>query len=342
MSETVRLTRFAAHSTVRCMIDVEMPEAERYAAIARRWFDAGFSALASEQRAALETGPKLPPEAIRRSMPCGPPGATWGFESVTRYFPKQVTKAGQQTYTIKESSRVWSPASWKWFLGQLADPPHDATLGTAHLEDEGSRSPGYPEDPRIRMTAWRPKELPGWLRLAFSAAESDLNDPERQQSWLGFVRESVNDLNPAFGIIDYQYDYLYGETAVETTTRGVGLFPAEEIPRSRELLRGYDWLTICPQELAECLGGAEALRGTRAFHEVAQLPGGGVWLLATADYRDYDETAMDRVFRALAPVLPAGQPVLVNPKQAEQGRDYRIVYQDAAAVRPATPCKATP
>jgi hypothetical protein len=55
-------------------------------------------------------------------MPCGPPGATWGFVSA---------------------------------------------LGTAHLDDAG-----YPEDPRIRMTAWHPKELPGWLRLAFSAAES--------------------------------------------------------------------------------------------------------------------------------------------------------------------------
>jgi hypothetical protein len=336
MSETARLARFAAHRTLRCMIDVEMPSAERYAAIARRWFDAGFSVLAPEQRAALETGPKLPPEAIRRPIPGGPPGATWGFVSATRYFPKNVTKAGIQTYTHKESSRVWSPASWKWFLGQLADPPNDATLGTAHLQDEGSPSPGYQEDPRIRLTAWRPKELPTWLRLAFSAAESDLNDPERQQSWLAFIRETVAELNPAFGIVDYQYDSLYGKTAVERLVRGIGVDRAEKIPRSRELLRGYDWLTICPQELADRLGGVEALRGISAFHEVAQLPGGGVWLLATADYRDYDEAATDRVFRALAPVLPPGTPVLANQKRAEQGRDYRIVYQDASAVRPAT------
>jgi hypothetical protein len=337
VSETVRLARFAAHRTLRCMIDVEMPSAERYAAIARRWFDAGFSVLAPEQRAALETGPKLPPESIRRPMPGGPPDATWGFVSATRYFPKKVTKRGIQTYTHKYSARVWTPRSWKWFLGQLADPPNDATLGTAHLQNEGSPSPGYQEDPRIRMTVWCPKELPTWLRLAFSAAESDLNDPGRQQSWLAFIRETAAELNPAFGIIDYQYDSLYGKTAVERLIRGIGVDRPEKIPRSRELLRGYDWLTICPRELADRLGGVEALRGTSAFHEVAQLPGGGAWLLATADYRDYDEAAMDRVFRALAPVLPPGTPVLADRKQAEQGRDYRIVYQDASAVRPAAP-----
>ena len=82
----------------------------------------------------------------------------------------------------------------------------------------------------------------------------------------------------------------------------------QRIPRSREQLRGYDWLTICPKELADRLGGTGALRATGAFHEVAQLSGGGVWLLATADYRDLDDAALYRVFRALAPVLPIGMP----------------------------------
>jgi len=310
------------------MIDVEMPGADRYARIARRWFDAGFSVLAPGQRAALETGPKLPPEAIRRPMPCGPPGATWGFVSATRYFPKTI-RAGRQTYTHKNSGRVWSARSWKWFLEQLADPPHDATLGTAHLDNAG-----YPDGPRIRMTAWWPRELPGWLRLAFSAAESDLADPGRQQAWLAFVRETVTDLNPAFGIIDYQYDFLYGNTAFEARSNGAaGVLLADQIPRSRERLRGYDWLTICSQEVAGRLGGAEALRGTGAFHEVAQLPAGGVWLLATADYRDFDEEALDRVFRALAPVLPPGKPSPADERDPGNGRDYRIVYQDAAEVR---------
>lgn len=71
------------------MIDVEMPGAADYARIARRWFDTGFSVIGPEQRGALEIGPKLPPEAIRRPMPSGPPGATWGFVYATRYSLKQ-------------------------------------------------------------------------------------------------------------------------------------------------------------------------------------------------------------------------------------------------------------
>ncbi|MBV9449899.1 MAG: hypothetical protein JO345_28805 [Streptosporangiaceae bacterium] len=322
--------RFAAHDTLRCMIDVEMPGAVDYARIARQWFDAGFSVVGVEQRAALESGPKLPPEAIRRPMPSGPPGATWGFVSVTRYALKKVTKAGQQVFSPKESARVWSPRSWAWFLEQLTDPPHDATLGTAHLSGTG-----YPEDPRIRMTAVRDKQLPDWLRLAFSAPESCLDAPDRQRSWLAFIKETADSLNPAFGVIDYLYDSLYGQTAIESTVKPLNLMPwFDGLTMSRQVLRGYDWLTICPRELADRLGGRQALRRTGAFHEVAQLSGGGVWLLATADYRDYDEAAMDRVFRALAPVLPAGEPVLVDEKRAQQGRDYRIVYRDAATDSP--------
>jgi hypothetical protein len=326
--------QFAAHKRLRCIADVETPVAAAYAALTRRWFDAGFSVIAGDQRAALETGPKLPPEAIRRPMPCGPPGATWGFVSVTRYTPHRVTKAGRQIYQVKDSGRVWTARSWKWFLDQLADPPHDATLGTAHLTGEDSaRGPGHPEEPRRRMTAVRDKARPDWLRLAFSAPISDLSSAARQQSWLTFIRETVEDLNPAFGIVDYEYGSLYGPTAVEQAIRMPSLTSDQKVPLSREVLRGYDWLTICPQELAGRLGGADRIRATGAFHEVAPLRGGGIWLLATADYRDYDEAAMRRVFRALAPVLPAGLPNRIE-KLAEQGRDYRIVYEDAAAVDP--------
>lgn len=146
------------------------------------------------------------------------------------------------------------------------------------------------------MTAVRNRQLPDWLRLAFSAPESDLDDPGQQQAWLAFIRETAEELNPAFGIIDYDYDSLYGETAVEIAVKESWMLQTQRIPLSREVLRGYDWLTICPQELADRLGG---------------------------------------VFRALAPVLPVGEPVLFDERQAEQGRDYRIVYHDASGIQPA-------
>lgn len=310
-------------SKLRCMIDVEMPDADTYAGLARRWFDAGFSVLAPGQRAALETGPKLPPEAIRRPMPSGPPGATWGFVSASRDSPTGRVVSGVPTFKRKTSSRVWTARSWKWFLEQLADPPNDATLGTAHLDQAG-----YPEEPRIRMTVWTDELAPDWLRLAFAAPESDLTAPGRKDAWLGFIRETTENLNPAFGIIDYEYGSLYSEAAAELLIKDPYL-RHERMQRSRHQLRGYDWLTICPQELAGRLGGTSALRATGAFHEVTQLPGGGVWLLATADYRDFDDAALYRVFRALAPVLPPG-----TPRRLQRREDYyRIVYEDAASIR---------
>lgn len=76
----------------------------------------------------------------------------------------------------------------------------------------------------------------------------------------------------------------------------------------RRVLRGYSWVTVCPAELAARLGGAAALAGCGAFVRVEELPRGAVWLQATEDFAGYDEAAMRRVFEALAPVLPAGQP----------------------------------
>lgn len=56
------------------------------------------------------------------------------------------------------------------------------------------------------------------------------------------------------------------------------------MPGSRSYLRGYGWLTVCPQELADRLSGAAELRATGAFHEVEELAEGGAWLLATPDF----------------------------------------------------------
>lgn len=51
-----------------------------------------------------------------------------------------------------------------------------------------------------------------------------------------------------------------------------------------------------------------------------------MWLLATADYRDFDDAALYRVFRALAPVLPIGMP----QHEGWSADYYRIVYEDAS------------
>jgi len=62
------------------------------------------------------------------------------------------------------------------------------------------------------------------------------------------------------------------------------------------------------EEIGEHLGGAEALQGNGAFHEVSRLAGGGYWLQATDLWSQYGPAQARRVFEVLRPVLPAGRP----------------------------------
>lgn len=81
------------------------------------------------------------------------------------------------------------------------------------------------------------------------------------------------------------------------------------------------------QELADRLGGIEALRHTGAFHEVEPLAAGGVWCLATERFQDFDDDALLRVFLAVAPVLRPGTPRTFS---IPGDLPPRIVYRDAA------------
>ncbi|AGZ42017.1 hypothetical protein [Actinoplanes friuliensis] len=67
---------------------------------------------------------------------------------------------------------------------------------------------------------------------------------------------------------------------------------------------------------------------TGAFTEVAALAQGGVWLLATDDWRDYGPAQVEAAFHALAPVLRPGPPTpgLLRPGQPPR----RLIYTDAA------------
>lgn len=159
-------------------INVEWPEPAAYEHMARAWLDGGFATLAAGHRQALEEGPQLPPEAMRRSMPCGPPHTAWGFVSIARHDGRQ----------SRESARVISARSLAWFFRQLADPPRTAQIGLSVLDEHG-----YPGTRPIRITVDRPEaetwpEAIDWAVLSFSVPEADLLDSVRQEAVLGFLR----------------------------------------------------------------------------------------------------------------------------------------------------------
>jgi hypothetical protein len=63
---------------MRCEVNVQMPETDRYGEIVAHWIDAGSAAVAGSYRAAIEAGPPLDATSVRRSGPAGPPHSVWG------------------------------------------------------------------------------------------------------------------------------------------------------------------------------------------------------------------------------------------------------------------------
>ncbi|GAB2573087.1 hypothetical protein [Kribbella endophytica] len=112
-------------------------------------------------------------------------------------------------------------------------------------------------------------------------------------------------------------------TALDVATRGALASRRE----SAEWLRGYGWVTVCSPPLLEKLGGAAALEATGAFADIEVLPGGNVLLKATRDPREFDERALEAVWRALAPALPRGL-----PRKPAGYEDVEVVERDAADV----------
>ncbi len=290
-------------------LDSEAGDPARYHAVAIQWLDGGLDRLAGELREQIKAGAPLSETGVRRDgAPTGPPGSAWASMWVQR--------RGRRT------GWVYSADNWARFVQELTDPPDRAEVLATVLDGQG-----FPSRSAVRLTVERPDDAPEWLVLSADAPAEDLLDTARgdevQRRWLGLVRDVAEDLNPSFGQLA---DDTRGRTALDVLLRRLR---DQSVAESRTVLRGYSWVTILAQELADRLGGVAALRATGAFHTVEPLRGGGVWLRATQRYQDYGPVQIDAVFRALAPVLPQGRPA---PPPPFVPVTYRLVYEDASSV----------
>jgi hypothetical protein len=155
-----------------------------------------------------------------------------------------------------------------------------------------------------------------------------VDDAGQNTRWADFLAVTLNQANPAFGVVTD--DILVNATALDTA---LNRLHDHSLQDSRRFLRGYGFITVVPAELVDRLGGTAALSETGAFVRIQPLAGGGVVLQAAATPAQFDHRAMWRVFRALAPVLPPGQP------EPLPGYEHvRVVYEDAA--RHARPAQA--
>ncbi|MFI8068948.1 hypothetical protein ACIF85_09155 [Streptomyces sp. NPDC086033] len=218
------------------------------------------------------------------------------------------------TQDIDGSSELFTKVGDKWghFEQCLATFPWwaDVDYSTGNTELVGARTNHVLTDGSL------------WLASARVALNS-LNDASECAGLVAFLQEALQGSNPAFARIELN-DFN------DSTNLDAGLRRKRRtsLRAGRQVLRGYAWVMVCPQELSVRLGGSTALEASGAFHKVIPLRSGGVLLQASETLAGYTEQVMERVFLALAPVLPEGEPL---PDPAHP--NLRFVLRDAGQVR---------
>lgn len=285
--------------------------------VAYRWMDEVSMARAGSARALVAP---LPARLGRGRL--GEPGDVFGYLQVTRW---------SEDRPPRSQERQPSDAGMRWLREQLRDVPRMASLWFGTLDERGTRSGDLGS-----VLVERHPSAPGVIVLTTSVAESQLTDPvdggRVQRFYLDLLFRFADQVNPAYGHIAYHDG---GKTAFEAGLRNNTRVPPwhwwdypTTLTASREALRGYAWLTILPQDLLDRVGGLDTLAHSGAFVEVRPLTAGGVWLLATDDYRAFDDAALLRVFHALAPALRPGPITLWPPAYGDP--PLRVVPKDAS------------
>nr|WSZ19350.1 hypothetical protein OH837_41570 [Streptomyces canus] len=237
----------------------------------------------------------------------------------------QAEEQGGQVYSLAstqrdESSRDrdYSPISQNWSLmeRELSEAPETGDL--LFFEEGGDGPTSHVKSSSI--TVRRPNMS---LSVLLEVRDGELADPGYCSGITDFLVASLNDVNPAFARVD-----VTGPSTDRSNLDVVlGRRPRHSVNEARLFLRGYSWITVCPDELCRRLGGVSGLAASGAFCRVIPLAAGGAVLQSTETLTGFSDDAMRDVFRVLAPVLPAGMPRF-DPAHPE----VRYVPEDASAM----------
>jgi hypothetical protein len=206
---------------------------------------------------------------------------------------------------------------------QLAKVPQNVNLRMSRLDENGNLANG-----NLMIKVERPlkNEWATFELLISRIGFSWLPDMDIALEMRRLAVQQAALTNASFAAV--ADDFANTKTALEYSAKLAMI--EKTIPRSRERLRGYSWLTICPPGIAVRLGGAEGLRASGAFFDVEEISTGAVVLQATERFDDYREPQVIAVFEALAPVLIPG--ITMRPPTFVQHQ--RIVFDvDAVTYR---------
>jgi hypothetical protein len=302
-------------------IDIAVPELPIYADIVRRWMTDGPAALAASQmRDALAT-PTTTKSLSRHLGGFGEPGTPWGSVVFAPYSRPRARGA---------SLYAFSQVTYDKFLKRLGvEIPERAELMFSRLNDYGTPGAGDFIKFFAHLDGRELGEPPNVLRLI---AHHPLKKPatevpdETANQWADFAASFLTDLG---------VHVLYGHVANDVYDSGGGTAFESQTPRVMTLdalgsdrLRGYSWITMITATQAQRLGGVEALRTSGAFSSVTESDV-AVLLRATERLSGYTDEAVERVWAAVAPLLPHGGAPRPLPRMSDGPRP-RLVMRDAA------------
>jgi hypothetical protein len=270
--------RYTEVMAINAEVYVEV-SSEVYFDLARTWLLAATPAILPEVWSWLGDAPPSRGSG-RRDDPAGPPGSIRAYLSVAARPWDGVV------------SRSYSEENCRWFEQELRMRPLTASLGIDILDSEGRVDP---EEWNWTVKAYTDEDVPSWMRLKLTcvpnSAGSDPHNPEIGQRWVDFVRGIVARVDPTFGYIGSRIAPLevsYGEySSVQIITR-------------RDVLRGCSWVTICPSELFNQLGGIPVIEGTNLFSRIERTASGAAILQATEQLGDFGNRKANEIARCLS------------------------------------------
>ncbi|MFG2692340.1 hypothetical protein [Kitasatospora sp. NPDC048407] len=206
--------------------------------------------------------------------------------------------------------RPYSPENLDWLADRAAEGR--SVSATAKIVGQG----GLTVEVVSVLRAWRDDADDRWAVLRMETPTPG--------TLVESIRSVADGTDPVFGSIGHGGDITCTELEHALGLRDLG----DTYDDARRILRGYDWITVVPRQLATEHGGAAAFAGSN-LSSVDELPSGALWLRATDEFADYRGSAVWAVFQALAPMLPTGLPVEREcpgvPRQASP-----VVLEDAA------------
>jgi hypothetical protein len=265
----------------------EIGSAEEFAAVSGEWLAGALAEVFPGLSEGLRRRPAAALPSGLGSRPWGEPGQVLGMLEIGRDDP--VSGKRRTAYSEK---------AWQRFLDRLAEHPFSAAITIVSLDDQGQPDKDWAYARVVRDVLY-----PGWATFEFSAPAAHTGWPgsaKVQNQWAGFVRHQAARAGACAGGMTDDSGMM-GQFALE---RATGSWTW--IRESRQVLRGYSWVTVVPADPAKRLGGADAMRASGAFCEVSELPDGSLWLRATPVINDFTGERVHRVFEALAPVLLTG------------------------------------